>query len=531
MNQGQGFDPNPQSAAEKFNSHSRSVQSLKGLEGKLVVSFPPIRDVPWVFFPENIVLRGESREVPRFSRAEGKVGGAAAAPVGRRARVVLLGLPWGGRARAAGARPGKRARRATAGTAPPPTPRPPAPATAPRRPPPLPQTIKVGTSSVIHEENGSLKLSAMAHIAETVRSLMSRGHRVVLVSSGAVGAGMLRLGLRAPRPAGIEAKQALASIGQPYLMRYWDEVLTANGVTCSQVLLTASNMATRSQYLNARSTFLQLLALGVVPIVNENDTVAVDELRYGDNDTLSAQVAALVHSEYLFLLTDVDGLYTANPSVDPGATLIREVGDIAELTADTGGGAGSGWGTGGMATKVTAARIATAAGCKVVISHALRPRDIEVVLAGGAAGTLFHARPAGALRGSKRWVLAIPPKGTLHIDAGAVRAVTRKGKSLFAAGITACEGTFDAQEAVRLVGPDGQEVARCLVNYSSADVAKVRGAPSKEMAGRLGFHGPEEVASRGRISRVGGGDGGEGGDSGGDSDDSDGAAVTTTPSA
>ncbi|KAK9819850.1 hypothetical protein WJX72_003212 [[Myrmecia] bisecta] len=357
--------------------------------------------------------------------------------------------------------------------------------------------IKVGTSSLVRAEQNSLNLGNLARICETVRDLHAAGHRVVLVSSGAVGVGCQRLGLTT-RPTGLAQKQALAAVGQVHLMRYYDYFLAALNLHCAQVLLTLDNLANRTQYLNARNTFLELFNQGsIIPIVNENDTVAVDQLRFGDNDTLSAQVATLVQADWLFLLTDVDSLYTANPSSDPNAQPIHEVPDISQLQVDTGS-AGSQWGTGGMATKLTAARIATAAGCRMVICSASHPENIVSILGGKRVGTVFWPHP-NSLRGRKRWILSVPVKGQLWMDDGAVRAVKERKKSLFSAGIVHVGGDFSSQDAVQLCTAQGVEFGRGLCNYSYEEVDKMKGKSSKDTAEQLGYLGPDEVVNRDNI--------------------------------
>ena len=318
------------------------------------------------------------------------------------------------------------------------------------------------------------------------------GHRVVIVTSGAVGAGAARLGL-ATRPTDLAAKQALAAVGQVHLMRHYDDFFAALRLTAAQVLLTLDNLAVRSQYLTAASTFEAIFEAGVVPIVNENDTVAVQELRIGDNDTLAAQVATLVHADWLFLLTDVDALYTANPAADPTAAPVREVHDVAALASavSTGGAVGgTEFSTGGMATKLTAARIATAAGCSTAVVHGAAPSRVARVIAGDAtAGTVFHATPTPT-RGRKRWITSVPVKGELALDAGAAAAVRRRGKSLFAAGVARVSGVFGPLDAVSLNdGETGAELARGLINYGSEDVAKLLADAARHRAGGSGAGG------------------------------------------
>lgn len=359
--------------------------------------------------------------------------------------------------------------------------------------------IKVGTSSLIREERESLNLSSLAGIVEVVRDLRVAGFNVIVVSSGAVGVGCQRLGLR-KRPDSIAQKQALAAVGQVHLMRYYDELFGALGVKCAQVLLTLDNLANRSQYVNAKNTFEQLLHYGAVPIVNENDTVAVQELRIGDNDTLAAQVATLVAANWLFLLTDVPNLFTANPNTDPSAEPIFEVPDLSKLHVDTSE-KGTQWGTGGMATKLTAARISTAAGCKMVITHYAEPGRILEIIAGQRLGTVFHP-VQDPVRGRKRWILSVPVKGEIWLDHGAAHAVRDRHKSLFSAGIVALVGDFEAQDAVRLCNENGEEFARALVNYPAADLAKMKGLSHRLSQVQLGYVGPEEVCHRNNICLV-----------------------------
>ncbi|GBF97007.1 glutamate 5-kinase [Raphidocelis subcapitata] len=338
--------------------------------------------------------------------------------------------------------------------------------------------IKIGTSSLIHSEYHSLHLANLARLCEVIKQLHVMGHYVILVSSGAIGVGCQRLGLSV-KPTRIAQKQALAAVGQVHLMRYYEDFFQALGLTCAQVLLTLDNLADRSQYVNARNTFTELLAYGTIPVVNENDTVAVQELRFGDNDTLSALVATLVDADYLFLTTDVDALYTANPKLDPTARPIHVVEDVTRLTADTSS-SGTQWGTGGMVTKLTAARIATAAGTTMVICSSAHPE-----VGGGWFGVGWRG---------------FPVHGALWLDDGAVRAVRDKRKSLFSAGILRVVGEFSAQDAVSLCDKGGHEFGRALANYSAEEVRRVRGKSSACFAAELGYRGSEEVAFRGNTA-------------------------------
>ena len=406
--------------------------------------------------------------------------------------------------------------------------------------------MKVGTSSLLNHKHNALNLTNLARICETVRDLMADGkrkeggggggrcrrrrhrpsptlpsaspdHRVVLVTSGAVGAGAARLGLT-ERPTDLAAKQALAAVGQVHLMRYYDDFFGALGLHCAQVLLTLDNLATRSQYLTAASTFSALFAARAIPVVNENDTVAVHKLRIGDNDTLSAQVATLVHADWLFLLTDVDALYTANPATHPAAARVKEVHDVGALEAcvSTGGAVGgTAWGTGGMATKLTAARIATAAGCSTAVVHGARPDRVAAVMAGDTgAGTVFHATRTPT-RGRKRWITSVPVKGTLTLDAGAAAAVRARGTSLGAAGVVGVSGEFGALDAVALAdAATGAELARGLANYGAEEMAALVAAaragssgggggnsvPTLTPSDILGWPGPDEIVHRDNIA-------------------------------
>ncbi|KAL3157182.1 hypothetical protein ABBQ38_001421 [Trebouxia sp. C0009 RCD-2024] len=359
--------------------------------------------------------------------------------------------------------------------------------------------IKIGTSSLLRPDLSSINLSSLARICEIVKELRTLGHKVVLVSSGAIGVGCHTMGLT-KRPPTVAQRQAVAAVGQIHLMHYYQEFFQALGLTCAQVLLTLNNLSDRGPYLNARNTFQELLAYDTVPIVNENDTIAVEEIRFGDNDTLSSQVATLVKADWLFLLTDVDGLYTANPATHPEALHIPEVHDITKLQVDTSG--DSQWGTGGMGTKLTAARIATAAGCTTVICASTRPQLIPTIMlgkqTGAGGGTVFWPLP-NAVRDRKRWILSVPVKGELWLDSGAVSAVKNHRKSLFAAGILKVTGGFAAQDALVLCDASGYEFARGLCNYSQQEVLTVQGKSSKTFKDELGYVGSEEIIHRNNI--------------------------------
>lgn len=366
----------------------------------------------------------------------------------------------------------------------------------------MPQTIvvKVGTSSLTKPQTSQLALSTIATLAETLTGLRSEGHRIVLVTSGAVGVGCARLGLKS-RPQTLALKQAVAAVGQGRLMRIYDDLFTSLQQPIAQVLLSRRDFVQRSGYVNAYATFRELLQLGIIPVVNENDTVAVEELKFGDNDTLSALVASLIEADWLFLLTDVDRLYSADPRQVPDAqpiTLVNSMEQLAELQIQTGE-SGSQWGTGGMVTKIAAARIATSAGVRTVITEGRRPETIEKILQGEPLGTQFEPQPRTE-SARKRWIAhSLVPVGKLYLDHGAVAAIVQAGKSLLAAGISAIEGEFHSSEAVQLCDSRGTEIARGLVNYSSTELQKIRGCKSEEIPSILGYEGAETVVHRDNL--------------------------------
>lgn len=360
--------------------------------------------------------------------------------------------------------------------------------------------VKIGTSSLTQPDTGYLALATISQVVDTLSRLRRQGHQVILVSSGAVGVGCMRLGLT-ERPRTISMKQAVAAVGQGRLMRVYDDLFTALQQPIAQVLLTRSDLVQRSRYVNAYRTFRQLLKLGVIPIVNENDTLAVEELKFGDNDTLSALVASLIEADWLFLLTDVDRLYSADPRYNPAAEpilLVNQIEDLAALNVEVGD-RGSSWGTGGMVTKISAARIATAAGVRTVITEGRSPQNIEKILQGESIGTLFEPQ-LQPFNARQRWIAhGLIPAGKLYLDQGAVTAIRQAGRSLLAAGITEVEGEFQSQDAVQLCDTVGQEIARGIVNYSSTELQKIRGCHSDQIPKILGYEGAETVVHRDNL--------------------------------
>lgn len=359
--------------------------------------------------------------------------------------------------------------------------------------------IKIGTSSLTQPENGQLALSTLASLVETLTLLRQQGYRVILVSSGAVGVGCARLNLT-ERPKKIEIKQAVAAVGQGRLMRIYDDLFSNLQQPIAQVLLTRRDLIDRTSYNNINNTFQALLELGVIPIVNENDTVAIDELKFGDNDTLSALVASLVEADWLFLLTDVDRLYSEDPRHNPNATPISYVNPEQFKTLQVSvGGRGSQWGTGGMVTKLEAARIATSAGVRMVITHGQHPKNILKIIQGEALGTEFEPQPRPETA-RKRWIAyGLVPMGTITLDQGAVRAICQGGKSLLPAGICQIEGEFQDGEAVQVLDDTGQEIARGIVNYSSLELQKIKGVRSTQILEILGYQGEDTVIHRDNL--------------------------------
>lgn len=351
--------------------------------------------------------------------------------------------------------------------------------------------VKVGSSSLTTAAGG-LDTERVDALTDVLAALRADGREVVLVSSGAIAAGLAPLGLPR-RPRDLATQQAAASVGQGLLIGRYAASFARHGLTVGQVLLTADDVTRRTHYRNAYRTLRRLLDLGTVPIVNENDTVATEEIRFGDNDRLAALVAALVDAHLLVLLSDVDALYTGDPT-RPGATRIDDVRDERDLVGVATGKAGkAGVGTGGMVTKVEAARIATGAGVPVVLTAAPLA---AAALSGDSVGTFFHAvrqRPAARLF----WLAhATAPRGRLHLDPGAVQAVVARRKSLLPAGITAVDGSFTAGDPVDLVDDSGAPVARGLVNYDAMELPGLLGRSTVELAATLGPAYEREVVHR-----------------------------------
>ena len=351
--------------------------------------------------------------------------------------------------------------------------------------------VKVGSSSLTSPDGGHLDVDALNTLVGVLAGRRNSGRQVVLVSSGAIAAGLGPLGL-ARRPGDLATQQAAASVGQGALVAAYQAAFSTHGLTVGQVLLTADDVTRRTHYTNARRTMERLLELGIVPIVNENDTVATHEIRFGDNDRLAALVADIVGAQGLVLLTDVDSLYDGPPS-RRGARRVPLVATTEDLDAVTIGGTGSSVGSGGMVTKVEAAGIAGAAGIPTLLT---RLTDVREALAGSDVGTVFA--PAAATRASrKRWLAhATTARGRLLLDEGAVAAVTVRRKSLLPAGITSVDGAFAAGDPVDVCAPDGSVIARGVVNYASAELPRLLGRSTRDLARELGPAYEREVIHR-----------------------------------
>jgi len=360
--------------------------------------------------------------------------------------------------------------------------------------------VKLGTSSITHG-TGELDVQRMGKLVDDIVGVINCGIEVVLVSSGAVGAGIGRLGL-SERPKTIPEKQAAAAVGQGVLVHAYEKLFEKHGKIVAQVLLTREDIADRNRYLNARNTLTTLLHYKVVPIVNENDTVAVEEIQFGDNDRLSALVACLIDSDLLVILTDTDGVYTCDPKVSPEARLISVIEDISSDIDCLAGREGSKFGTGGMVTKIQAARIATQSGIPVVVANSFRSHVLRDLINGEPVGTLFlpgHHR----LHAKKRWIgFGSNSSGKIYVDDGAEAAIVKAGKSLLPSGITKTEGSFVVGNVVSVIGASGREVARGIVNYTAEEVDRIKGKHTDEIEEILGYRTCPEVIHRDNLTVI-----------------------------
>jgi glutamate 5-kinase len=353
--------------------------------------------------------------------------------------------------------------------------------------------IKVGSALLVDGEKGRLNRAWLETLGADIAAMRKRQQEVILVSSGAIALGRRHLGVSSGKLK-LEESQAAAAVGQIRLAHAYKEILEARDITVAQILLTLGDTEQRRRYLNARGTLNTLLALGAVPVINENDTVATAEIRYGDNDRLAARVAQMTGADCLVLLSDIDGLYTANPHDNPQAEFISRVLDITPAIEAMAGGASSGVGTGGMQTKIAAAKIAVRAGCHLCIAKGADAHPLKRIEDGARCTWFLPSSTPSAAR--KQWIAGtLRPAGAISVDEGAVRALMQ-GKSLLPAGVTQAIGRFDRGDTVSIVGPGGVEVARGICAYSDADTARILGRKSAEIERLLGFRGRDEIVHR-----------------------------------
>jgi glutamate 5-kinase len=353
--------------------------------------------------------------------------------------------------------------------------------------------VKVGSALLVDQASGQVNRPWLETLVEDLLRLRARGQEVVLVSSGAIALGRRELRL-APGALPLEQSQAAAAVGQIALAHIYKELFATATVTVAQILLTLEDSERRRRYLNARATLSQLIELGALPVINENDTVATTEIRYGDNDRLAARVAQMVSADCLLLLSDVSGLYTADPNLDPAARLIPEIREITPEIAAMGGGSASAVGSGGMATKIAAARIATAAGCAMAIAAGAPLHPVRRIEEGAdCSWFLATSNPENA---RKQWIAgALRPNGAVTIDAGAAQAL-RSGKSLLPAGVMAVSGRFARGDTVSVLDRDGVEIARGMIAYNEKDAAQIAGKRSADIEAIVGFRGRAEMIHR-----------------------------------
>lgn len=352
--------------------------------------------------------------------------------------------------------------------------------------------VKIGSALLVDRTTGALRKDWLQGLAQDVAWLQGAGVQVVLVSSGSIALGRGVLGLPATDLA-LEQSQAAAAVGQIRLARAYEEAMDPHGITTAQVLVTLEDSRDRRRYLNSRATLEQLISLGALPIVNENDTVATDEIRFGDNDRLAAQIAATIGADHLVLLSDVDGFYSANPADDANATRYEVIDAITPEIEAQAGDAGSGLSKGGMKTKLMAAKTATAAGCAMAICHGAAQRPL-MALQNGANATWFTATldPQAA---RKRWIAAMKPRGAVQLDAGAVSALTN-GNSLLPAGVHSVTGSFGRGDPVSIQGPDGHQLGLGLCRYTAAETQTIKGHKSHEIEALLGYPGRAALIHR-----------------------------------
>ena len=350
--------------------------------------------------------------------------------------------------------------------------------------------IKIGSSLLVEDAHGAVNSAWLANVASDIAMLREAGKNVVVVSSGAIALGRRELGIDG-RELALEEKQAAAATGQVMLAHAWREAMATHGIGVAQILLSPEDTETRRRHLNARATMGALLELGAVPVVNENDTVATAEIRFGDNDRLAARVAAMISADLLVLLSDIDGLYSANPRHSSDAVHVAQVDSLNDEVMAMAGSANAAYASGGMVTKLEAARIAMNAGCDMVICDGQGARPLSAVI-NGMRHTLFRAEHS-PLTARKRWIGgSLTPRGALRVDAGALRAI-RQGRSLLPAGVTSASGSFERGDLIAIEDESGQVIGHGLTAYSASDTRVILGHKSREIEGLLGYRGRDEL--------------------------------------
>ena len=358
--------------------------------------------------------------------------------------------------------------------------------------------VKVGSSILASVEKG-LHYDVFSHLTKEISDLKRQGYEIVLVSSGAIAAGMEKLGYKT-RPQAITQKQATAAVGQTRLMNIYENYFSRYQQMVAQVLLTHDDLSHRRRFLNARNTLLTLLELGIIPIINENDTVVVDEIKVGDNDNLSALITNLIGADLLIILTDIEGLCDSDPRVNPNARCISLVEDIDADTEQIAGGTKSQMSVGGMVSKIQAARKASRFGIPTVVARGTKEGVLHQILKGKEIGTLILSK-GEALSSRKHWIAFNPkPKGDVTVDDGAKKAIVQKGKSLLPSGVVKIKGSFDRGDLVTCLGPRGKEFARGLVNYSATELEKIKGQRSDQIESILGYKYSDEVIHRNDLA-------------------------------
>ncbi len=357
--------------------------------------------------------------------------------------------------------------------------------------------VKVGTNLITHP-NGRLNFAFMERLVRQVSDAVAQGYRVIVVSSGAIGAGQGKIGI-SKKPASMSHKQALAAVGQGILIQHFEKLFAECGLTVGQVLLTREDVADRQRYLRAKSTLETLLSYNVIPVINENDTVATEEIEFGDNDTLGALVASTIDAERLFILSDIDGLYTADPYREPDAQLIRKVYEIDASIEQLARESHSSRGTGGMKSKINAAKIATASGVEMVIANAHQDRVLSRLLEKENIGTRFFPKPK-ILNSKRRWIaFAEFPQGKIIVDAGAKQALLDQNKSLLPSGVIGVLENFEAGRVVSICDKSETELGRGITRYGSDAIEAIKGRNSSEIPGLIGYTAGEEVIHRDNI--------------------------------